>query len=245
VAAEIGAAGIVDETALRSLVQEVVAAEISQATIVDEQTLRAIVGSVVVETPEATPGVELDYLADDDPYFGAEDAPITIVEFGDYLCLYCGRFFQQTFPLLQENYGQYIRFVYRDFPGVGGQGAVKVAMATQCVNDQNRYWDYHALLFNNQAALQTAYVDDTLRALLIDYAEDLGLDIAAFTTCYDNQTYLSEVNADAQAARENGVSGTPTFFINGMILVGAQPYQNFADIIDSELNRLGIERSGG
>jgi len=242
----------IDETELRTMVEEIVAempvsqnqtgTESARTAEIDEEQLRTMVEEIVAEMGGVQTPEETDYLADDDPYWGSVDAPVTIVEFSDFFCGYCGRHVQQTMPLLRQNYGDYIRYVYRDFPGVGGQKAIKAAMAAQCVNDQGRFWDYHALLFNNQAALQATADDNALRDLLIGYAEDLGLDTATFTTCYDNQTYLRDVNADAQEARQNGAGGTPTFFINGMILVGAQPYENFADIIDSELNRLGIQR---
>jgi protein-disulfide isomerase len=183
-------------------------------------------------------------LTDDDPYWGPEDAPVTIVEFSDYLCPYCGRHNAQTIPLLQENYGDRVRYVYRDFPGVGGDRAYDTAMAAQCAGDQGYYWEYHALLFGDQTAL-SAGDKDALRTLLISYAESLDLDVDQFTGCFDDQDYLTDVNLDRAAGQRNGVSGTPTFFINGQILVGAQAYSTFASIIDEELALADAESETG
>jgi protein-disulfide isomerase len=165
---------------------------------------------------------------DDDPYWGSIDAPITIVEFSDFQCPFCGRFHVETYPRLREIYGDRIRFVYRDFPILSlHPNALLSAQAANCANDQGEYWQYHDLLLTNQ--------DQSARPALGAFAEQLGLDMTLFDQCLDSGKYEQEVNADAREGSLYGVTGTPTFFINGRPLVGAQPYEVFASIIEQEL----------
>lgn len=161
---------------------------------------------------------------DDDPVLGPEDAPITIIEFSDFRCGFCRKFFQETFQELLNAYPNQIQFVYRDFPVVGGFDA---ALAAQCAHEQGSFWEFHNLLFSGELELgQSAY---------LQYAEDLDLDIGSMTECVESERYADEVNADAQYASALGVRGTPMFFVNGIPLVGAQPLANFMQVIDSEL----------
>lgn len=169
--------------------------------------------------------VEVDL--DDDPALGPVDAPITIVEFSDFNCPYCQRFHQITFQSLLESYPDQIRFVYRDYP-ITSQESFIAAQAAECANAQGEYWAYHDLLFSGQYELgATAY-----RL----YAEQANLDADALQVCIDEGRYAEEVQADARYAASLGVSGTPTFFINGIPLVGAQPLSRFTQVIDEELN---------
>ncbi len=162
------------------------------------------------------------------PSRGPEDAPITIVEFSDFRCGFCGRFQAQTLQPLLDQYGDQIRFVYRNFPVVGGERA---AEAAQCVFAQSEeaFWAYHDLLFANQ---QTTGSDDTLIALA---GQVEGLDVDAFQECLSADTYVAAVQADFADGISYGVSGTPTFFINGRLLVGAQPLTAFQAIINEAL----------
>jgi protein-disulfide isomerase len=178
--------------------------------------------------PQPTVLAVVDVSVDDDPARGPEDAAVTIIEFSDFQCPYCGRFFQQTLPQLMQQYGDRIRFVYRDFPlDQIHPNARNAAIAAECADDQGRFWEYHDLLFSNQQALG---VPDLKR-----YAEQLGLDADAFAECLDSQKYNEEVSADLRDGIQAGVSGTPTFFINGRRVVGAQPLQTFQTIIDQAL----------
>jgi protein-disulfide isomerase len=180
---------------------------------------------VVQETGAPGEPTRFDIDLDDDPALGPEDAPIVIVEFSDFRCPYCRRFHEETFPDLLEAYPDQILFVYRDFPVVGG---VEAAQASECADEQDAYWDYHDLLFSGGLELSTnAY---------LTYAEDLGLDMDEFNACMDEERYADEVEADARYAANLGANGTPTFFINGIPLVGAQPLANFQQIIDAELS---------
>jgi len=177
-----------------------------------------------------TPGsnTRFQVSVDDDPAWGPEDAPVTIVEFSDFQCPFCGRFHQQTYPRLRETYGDRIRFVYRDFPILQlHPNALISAQAANCANEQGKYWEYHDLLLTNQ--------DQSDRTALSNFAAQLELNMTAFDECLDSGRYEQEVNADTRAGSGYGVTGTPTFFINGRPLVGAQPYEVFAAMIDEEL----------
>jgi len=173
--------------------------------------------------------VRLDNVeTDGDPQIGPNNAKVTIVEFSDFQCPYCQRFRDDTFDALFEKYGDDIRFVYRDFPlsSLHPQ-AQKAAEAAECANDQGKFWEMHDLLYENQALL----AED----LYLDLAEELKLDTEQFADCLDSDKYADEVTADQQDGASYGVSGTPTFFINGWKLVGAQPLTAFEALIDQEL----------
>jgi len=177
------------------------------------------------------PSQRLQVSADDDPVKGSKDAPVTIIEFSDFQCPYCGRFYQQTLPLIEENYiktGK-VKIVYRDFPLSFHQYAQKAAEAAECAHEQGKFWEYHDKLFENQNALDVAS--------LKQYASELGLDAQKFNDCLDSGKKASEVQKDFNDGSMYGVSGTPTFFINGIPLVGAQPYSVFEQIINQELSK--------
>ncbi len=175
--------------------------------------------------PTQPPARLANVSVDNDPFLGNEDAAITIVEFSDFRCPYCQRFHLETLPQIMEAYGDQIRFVYRDFPVVGGQAA---AEASECANAQGKYWEYHEALFENPQAFSSLDA-------FVSKAEELGMDAEAFQGCLENGTYRDEVIADYNDGRQYGVSGTPTFFINGVRVIGAQPFENFKAIIEEEL----------
>jgi protein-disulfide isomerase len=191
--------------------------------------------AAVVAQPTAgpTPTVgPVDVSADDDPSQGPADAKVTVIEFSDFQCPYCARFQADTLPQIMQNYGDKIRFVYRDFPLTSlHQYALKAAEASQCANEQGAYWKYHDMLFQNQSAL-----DD---ASLKNYAATLQLDTATFNQCLDSDKYMSEVQKDYQDGLAAGVQGTPAFFVNGNLIEGAQPYAVFKAAIDQALAKAG------
>jgi protein-disulfide isomerase len=125
------------------------------------------------------------------------------------------------------NYPTQIRFVYRDLPIPGHPDALPAAEAADCAGEQGAYWDYHNALFDAQYGLG--------RSAYEQYGSELGLDMAAFTSCLDDQRYQAEVDADSSDAARLGLSSTPTFIINGRVLVGALPYADFKQVIDEEL----------
>jgi protein-disulfide isomerase len=121
-----------------------------------------------------------------------------------------------------QTYGDKIRFVYRDFPLTSlHQYAEKAAEASECADDQGKFWEYHDLLFANQSALDV----DSLKS----YAAQLGLDTAKFNDCLDSGKQTAEVQKDAQDAKSYGATGTPAFFINGVLVSGALPFEDYTD----------------
>jgi protein-disulfide isomerase len=171
-------------------------------------------------------------LVDDDPYLGNINAPIVMVEFGAYACVYCQQYFDDTFHALIENYGQYMRYVYRDMPTTNPDISFPSAIAAECADQQGKFWEYHESLFNNVSTLgQEQY---------LTIANELGLDMADFTTCLASQQAYDEVNRDYFDGTLEDVTGTPTFFINGEKYSGAQPYSFFESIILAELVKAGI-----
>lgn len=183
--------------------------------------------SSVAAQPSATPRA-IEVSPDDDPGIGPADAPVLIVGFSDFQCSHCARFGRDTLGQILDTYGNQVRFVFRDFPLMSlHPQALKAAEAAQCVHDQGRFWEYHDLLFRNQEAVDV----ESLK----DYARQLGLDVAAFTSCLDTDRHFSEVQHDLTEGQSYGVTGTPTFFINGRLLVGAKPFADFQAIIEEEL----------
>lgn len=169
--------------------------------------------------------------ADDDTVRGSKDAPVTIIEFSDFECPFCTRFYEQTLPLIEENYiktGK-VKFIYRDFPLSFHKNAQKAAEAAECADEQGKFWEMHDKIFENQNALDVTS--------LKQYAKDLGLDTTKFDSCLDSGKYADEVQRDFTDGQSYGVSGTPTFFINGIEVVGAQPYNTFEQIIEQELKK--------
>jgi protein-disulfide isomerase len=185
----------------------------------------------VVAAPESTQPREVrryDVTEDDDPVFGPEDAPITIIEFSDYECPYCRKWHIEVWPRLLEAYPDQIRLVYRDFPLTNiHENATPAASAANCAREQDRFWEFNEMLFSMENALN--------RSGYQAYAEELELDMVAFTECLDSGRHNDEVMADFEYAANLGVSSTPTFFVNGIPVVGAQPFDNFSQLIDQEL----------
>jgi len=169
-----------------------------------------------------------DVPEDDDPVFGAAEAPITIIEFSDYECPYCRKWHVEVWPQLQAAYGDQIRLVYRDFPLTNiHPNATPAAVAANCAQEQDMYFPYSEKLFEMKLNLGTTTYQS--------YAEELGMDMDAFNECLESDRYLAEVEADYQYAAELGIRSTPTFFVNGIPVVGAQPFEVFQSLIDKDL----------
>lgn len=169
-----------------------------------------------------------DIPTDGFPSIGPDDAPIVIVEFSDFQCPFCKRWHEQVYQPLMAAYPGKIRLVYRNLPLTSiHPEAMPAAEASMCASEQNAYWQYHEALFNGQEVLSSGFYTQT--------ATDLGLDLTAFQTCMDEHRYQAQIQADMDFALGIGVQSTPTFFINGLAIVGAQPLSTFTDIIDKEL----------
>lgn len=168
---------------------------------------------------------------DDDPSIGPKDAPITIIEFSDYQCPFCARA-EPAVKRVLEFYKGKVNFVYRDFPLSFHQYAQKAAEASECADEQGKFWQYHDILFEKQSEWSSGGV-----LKLKEYAIGLGLDSKKFNECLDSGKYANEVQKDIEDGQNYGVSGTPAFFINGIEVSGAQPFDVFQKIIDAELNK--------
>lgn len=181
---------------------------------------------ILENIPTQPSGPTAKQFIDDDPYVGNEDAPIVIVEFSDFNCQYCKRFYDETLHAILEAYEGDIQFVYRDF-AILGPSSIDSAVAAECANEQDAFWEYHDLLFENQGAFS--------QGELIGYAEQLELDTETFSSCLEDPEFINEVRRDSAAAQQIGARGTPAFLINGQFVSGAQPFDAFAAIIDQEL----------
>ncbi len=177
-------------------------------------------------------------VAAEGPSLGPADAPVTIVEFSDFQCPYCGRA-GATMKQIHERYPQQVRLVYRHLPLESiHPNARPAAEASACADAQGRFWDYHDRLFANQRALTGP---DLAR-----YAKELELDTAAFDTCVKERKTQAQVDRDLVAATEAATAagkrglGTPAFFVNGVLLSGAKPADEFYTLIDAELARAGV-----
>lgn len=164
------------------------------------------------------------------PSLGPEDAPVTIIEFSDFQCPYCARVVP-TIKQLTERYPEQVRIVFRHLPLSFHAQAKLAAQASVCADNQDNFWAFHDKLFENQRAME--------REQLIQYATDLELDMQVFEPCLDAPETVAIVEADLDAAQALGASGTPAFFINGIMISGAQPIENFETIIQEELTQTG------
>jgi len=172
-----------------------------------------------------------DISADDDPSVGPANAPVTIIEFSDYQCPFCKRV-EPAIRQVLDTYKDKVRLVYRDFPLSFHQNAQKAAEASECADEQGKFWEYHDLLFERQAEWSSEGNDK-----LKEYASSLGLDAKKFNECLDSGKYASEVQKDLNDGQSYGVAGTPAFFINGIEVSGAQPFSSFQQVIDTELSK--------
>lgn len=163
------------------------------------------------------------------PALGPEDAPVTLIEFSDFECPYCGRFFS-TLQRLKQEYGDSLRIVYRHYPLDNHPNAFQAARASMCAADQGRFWEMHDLLFQEQDRLGSADLEEKARRL--------GLDVATFAACLASDSHVERIERDMREGDRVGVDGTPALFVNGIpVPGGAAPYEVVAEMIDEELAR--------
>ncbi len=181
---------------------------------------------VVMDAPRTTVAVNAD-----DPSQGKADAPVTVVEFSDFQCPFCLRV-MPTLKDLRAKYGDKMRLVWKDFPltQIHPQAFV-AAQAGNCAREQGKFWEYHDKLFANQSALQPEF--------LKKYAADAGLDTAKFNQCLEGSKYEARVQGALGIGTKLGISSTPTMYVNGRMINGAQPIDVFESVIDEELARGG------
>ncbi len=160
---------------------------------------------------------------------GPAKAPVTIVKFEDFHCPYCKKA-QPTVAQVMSKYGNKVKLVHRDFPIDSIHPAARTAHeAARCANEQGKFWQYHDVLYANAPKAEVA----DLKA----YAEEVGLDVPAFEKCVASGKFRDTVQKDVDEGISLGITGTPSFFINGRLLAGAQPVESFMSIIDQELSR--------
>lgn len=184
---------------------------------------------------------------DDDPTLGDKSAPITMIEFVDYECPFCKRFYDGTLPQIKKEYidNGKVKLVMRDLPLSFHQNAHKESQAAECAREQGgdtAYFKYHDEIFKRTTSNGTGLALDQLSVI----ANDIGLNGSALQSCLDSEKYKAEVDKDLADAAVYGANGTPTFFIgkssssgkfSGTILVGAQPFESFKAALDAELNK--------
>ncbi|MCY4490594.1 MAG: DsbA family protein [Thaumarchaeota archaeon] len=215
--------------------------------ITDEQMDMIIseIDSKVIIQADENPSQAADEILlvslDDDPIKGSPDAEITIVEFSDFQCPFCARFYEQTLPLIEQEYldtGK-ANLVYRDFPLQIHANAVPAHIASECADEQGQFWLYHDVLFERQKEWESI-PRENIATILIQYSEDLGLDRDEFESCLNSNAMSLEIQNDYQDGVKYGVRGTPAFFVGNddtgyVALSGAQPFEVFQRVIESKL----------
>jgi protein-disulfide isomerase len=167
-----------------------------------------------------------------DHILGNKNAKVAIVEYSDFECPFCRRFWEETLPQIRKDFIETGKafLVYRHFPLAFHPSAKPAAYAVECANEQGKFWQMHDKIFEEQKTTPQFSAND-----LKKWAAAIGLDTAKFNQCLDSEKYAKRVSDDLNSGQAAGVSGTPTFFINGQKVVGAQPYENFKQVIDNLL----------
>jgi protein-disulfide isomerase len=169
-------------------------------------------------------------LIDDDPSLGPIDAPVTIVEFSDFECPYCRQWHQEVWPQIEAAYNGKVRLIFRDFPLTQiHSNAMSAAIAANCAAVQNKYWEYHDLIYKGDIELSPLAYEA--------FVTQLNMNLDSFTQCQKRVDIQTEIQQDMEFAGMIGVEGTPTFFVNGYRLVGAQPFEEFKKVIDTILSQ--------
>jgi len=199
----------------------------------DDSSTGAVVAPTVPlpSAPDGVnPNIRQDVKYDNAPVKGDKNAKVTIVEFSDFQCPYCGKFYQETWSQIKKDYidtGK-VKVAFKHLPLGFHEYAMPAAEASECANEQGKFWEYHDKIFVNQASLNNE--------ILSIWAKDIGLNMDKFNQCVKEGKYKNKIQKDLSDADVYGASGTPTFFINGKILVGAQPFSAFKQVIDAELS---------
>ena len=207
-------------------------------TVIAKLELKILQNQLPTEQPKLTMKVSID----NDPIIGNPNAPITIIEFSDFQCPFCARFYTQTLPLIHEEYIESgkVKLVFRDYPIQSiHPNAVPAAVASECANEQGKFKEMHDMLFEKQNEWSRQETADAL-SLFSQYATKIQLQQERFDSCLTNGKYIEEIKKDLGDGRDYGVSGTPGFFVGNdkigyVELKGAQPFDSFKKIIDAQL----------
>ena len=211
---------------LRGQIKDFLAGQRTQqarAQLVEELKAKNASVKVMLDPPRYTVAI-----ATSDPVRGVASAPVTIVEFSDYQCPFCSRV-NPTLEQVRKTYGDQVKIIFKDFPLPNHLQAPKAAEAAHCAGEQGKYWEMHDQMFANQRALNVPE--------LKQYAVGLGLDTEKFNQCLDSGKTAGLVAAGKAQGEKMGVNSTPTLYVNGRVLIGAQPFEAFKQIIDEELAR--------
>jgi predicted DsbA family dithiol-disulfide isomerase len=183
-----------------------------------------------VQTPE-----ELSREITQSNTMGDPNAPVHIIEYGDFQCPYCFKFWNETEPQLIEEYvnTNKVYFEYRSVGAFLGTESGWAAEGAYCAGDQGRFWEYHDTLFTN---LSGENVGDFTKDKLVKYAKALGLNMEEFESCINEEKHKGTVEQDTADAAANGVNATPTLFINGVKVEGSQPFSVLKDLIEQALH---------
>lgn len=175
--------------------------------------------------------------ATETPYIGNADATVTVTEYSDYQCPFCATFYKKTLPAILSQYVKkgLVKFEYKDFPLGGHINAVPAAIATHCAGEQQAFWYMHSMLFENQSDWGRQD-PDLVNETLLGYAKELGLDEEKFSECQDSDVYNQKIQADFNEGVKLGVDATPSFNINGELIIGAEKYAKFDQVIKSKLS---------
>jgi protein-disulfide isomerase len=195
----------------------------------NEAPLAGVEDSGQINKPDPHQAVMLAVIAGARHFQGDANAPITLVEFGDFNCGYCGKWAHETLPLIDQKYIQTgkVRMAFVHYP-ILGDDSMAAAQGTECAAQQDKFWDYHNSLYANQGIGFNS-------ANLTSLAEQGGLDKAAFESCLANFKDQSTIDEDIRLSQVMGVRGTPAFLVNGVPLAGAYPYEDFEKIIEGIL----------
>jgi protein-disulfide isomerase len=169
----------------------------------------------------------------DEPFEGAKDAKVTIVKYSDFQCPFCKRGYDVIEQQVLKQYEGKVKFYFKHFPLSFHPWAAPASMAAECAKQQKAeaYWTVYHKYFEQQGSVNPQNVKDKA----VEYLKDSGIDMAKWNDCYDNKKTMDKVNAQMAEGQSLGVTGTPAFFVNGRMLVGAQPFEKFKDVIDDEL----------
>ena len=197
-----------------------------------------MVGSTETQKTEKQANSVLDMFSGGSPQLGSPDAPVTMVEFGDYQCQNCNRYFRNTEHMILQNYVETgkLKIIFVDFAFIGPD-SLPAAQAAHCANDQGKYWEYHDETYSNWDGENTGWAG--IHNLKM-FAANIDLDQNSFNQCLDGSKYAKRVEANTELGHKIGVTGTPTFFIfdsegEATKIVGAQPYSSFEKVLDSKL----------
>ena len=206
----------------------------------DSQLLAEISTITNIEKQQSVRGPDI-LVKNGSPILGSVDAPITLVEFGDYQCSFCKRHFDQTHDLIMKNYVETnkVKILFKDLIVTPGKDSMHAAHATHCAKDQGMFWKYHYMLYNNWEGENTGWVTtDNLNK----FAQKIDMNMNEFSKCMSENKWMELITASKNDANTLGITGTPSFFLIGPEnelekIHGAQPYDVFKEIFDSHLKK--------